>query len=157
MIEIVLTVNGIQQELAVSPEERLLDVLRDRLGLVGTKEGCGSGDCGACTVLMDGRPVTSCMVLAAAVDGADILTIEGLEKNGELHPLQKAFIEEGAVQCGFCTPGMILSSLALLQENPDPGDEAIKRAIAGNLCRCTGYARIIAAIKTAAERMRSDA
>jgi len=157
MIEIVLTVNGIQQKLAVSPEERLLDVLRDRLGLVGTKEGCGSGDCGACTVLMDGRPVTSCMVLAAAADGADILTIEGLEKNGELHPLQKAFIEEGAVQCGFCTPGMILSSLALLQENPDPDDEAIKRAIAGNLCRCTGYARIFAAIKTAAERMRSDA
>jgi carbon-monoxide dehydrogenase small subunit len=97
------------------------------------------------------------MILAATADGADILTIEGLETNGELHPLQKAFIEEGAVQCGFCTPGMILSSLALIQENPDPDDEAIKRAIAGNLCRCTGYARIFAAIKTAAERMRSDA
>ncbi|MBN1266630.1 MAG: (2Fe-2S)-binding protein [Anaerolineales bacterium] len=157
MINITLTINGIVRTLAVLPEERLLDVLRDRLGLMGTKEGCGSGDCGACTVLMNGRPVTSCMVLAATVDQADILTIEGLEQDGKLHPLQQAFIDEGAVQCGFCTPGMILSSLALLQENPDPDEEAIKRAIAGNLCRCTGYARIFAAIKTAALRMRSDA
>lgn len=151
-----LQVNGVEHDLDISPQERLLDVLRDRLGLLGTKEGCGSGDCGACTVLMNGRPVTSCMVLAATVDGAEILTIEGLETNGELHPIQQAFIDEGAVQCGFCTPGMIISALALLQENPDPSDDDIRRAIAGNLCRCTGYARIFAAIRVAAERMRSD-
>ena len=156
MSGIKLQVNGVEHDLDISPQERLLDVLRDRLGLLGTKEGCGSGDCGACTVLMNGRPVTSCMVLAATVDGADILTIEGLETNGELHPIQQAFIDEGAVQCGFCTPGMIISALALLQENPDPSDDDIRRAIAGNLCRCTGYARIFAAIRVAAERMRSD-
>ena len=130
-----LQVNGIEHDLEISPQERLLDVLRDRLGLLGTKEGCGSGDCGACTVLMNGRPVTSCMILAATVDGADILTIEGLEENGELHPIQQAFIDEGAVQCGFCTPGMIISALALLKENPDPSEDDIRRAIAGNLCR----------------------
>jgi len=157
MTTITLNVNGVQRQLEVTPQERLLDVLRDRLGLLGVKEGCGSGDCGACTVLMNNRPVTSCMVLAATADGAEILTIEGLEKDGELHPLQQAFIDEGAVQCGFCTPGMIISSLALLHETLDPTDEEIKQAIAGNLCRCTGYARIITAIRTAAERMRSHA
>ncbi len=157
MTTITLNVNGVQRQLEVTPQDRLLDVLRDRMGLLGVKEGCGSGDCGACTVLMNNRPVTSCMVLAATADGAEILTIEGLEKDGELHPLQQAFIDEGAVQCGFCTPGMIISALALLHETLDPTDEEIKRAIAGNLCRCTGYARIFAAIRTAAERMRSHA
>jgi len=155
-MKITLTVNSVRRELEIEPQERLLDVLRERLGLLGTKEGCGSGDCGACTVLMNGRAVTSCMVLAATADGADILTIEGLEHGGELHPLQQAFIEEGAVQCGFCTPGMILSAYALLEEIPDPSEDEVKRALAGNLCRCTGYSRIFAAVRAAAERMRTD-
>ncbi len=150
-----LTINGKCYQIEVEPEERLLDVLRDRLGLIGAKEGCSTGDCGACTVLMNGQAVTSCMILAVAVDGADITTIEGLEKDGEIHPLQKAFIEEGAVQCGYCTPGMILSALALLKENPEPSDDEIRRALAGNLCRCTGYTRIIAAVKAGAERMKN--
>jgi carbon-monoxide dehydrogenase small subunit len=150
-----LTINGKCYQIEVEPEERLLDVLRNRLGLIGAKEGCSTGDCGACTVLMNGQAVTSCMILAVAVDGADITTIEGLEKDGEIHPLQKAFIEEGAVQCGYCTPGMILSALALLKENPEPSDDEIRRALAGNLCRCTGYTRIIAAVKAGAERMKN--
>lgn len=129
----------------------LLQMIRDELGLTGTKEGCGEGDCGACTVLVDGRAVNSCLMLAIDVDGKAITTIEGLSRGDELHPLQKAFVEKGAVQCGFCTPGMILTAKALLDLNPLPTEEEIRFAIAGNLCRCTGYAKIVEAIQVAAE------
>ncbi len=156
MFAMTFTVNGVRLTLHVGGEDRLLDVLRDRLGLLGTKEGCGVGECGACTVIMDGRKVNSCMVLAAQAEGAEIITIEGLEgSDGTLHPLQQAFIDAGAVQCGFCTPGMILSGYELLLKNPDPSREDIRRAISGNLCRCTGYQQIVEAIDMAAERMRS--
>lgn len=128
----------------------LLRVIRDELGLTGTKEGCGEGDCGACTVLMDDRAVNSCLIFAVDVDGRAITTIEGLTQGDELHPLQKAFIEKGAVQCGFCTPGMILTAKALLDQNPHPTEEEIRFAIAGNLCRCTGYAKIVEAIQVVA-------
>jgi len=146
-----LVVNGKRHRLMVEPEELLVDVLRERLGLTGTKKGCGTGDCGACTVLMNGRAVNSCLVLAVAADGAEITTIEGLAADGELHPLQQAFVEHGAVQCGYCTPGMIMAAKALLDENPHPSEEDIRSALAGNICRCTGYARILAAVKAAAE------
>lgn len=147
-------VNRKDYELRVSAEERLLDVLRDRLGLIGTKEGCGIGECGACTVLMNGEKINSCMVLALQAEGSEILTIEGIEgENGELHPLQKAFIEKGAVQCGFCTPGMIVSSYSLLQKNLSPSDTEIKESISGNFCRCTGYTQIIEAVHLAADKM----
>jgi carbon-monoxide dehydrogenase small subunit len=145
-----LKVNDEEYELEVGPQELLLDVIRDSLNLTGTKRGCDTGDCGACTIIMDGRAVNSCLILAVEADGKEILTIEGLAKNGTLHPLQKAFVEYGAIQCGFCTPGMILSAKALLDENPDPSEEEIRRAIAGNLCRCTGYTKIVQAIKACA-------
>lgn len=141
-----LVVNGAITELLTEPQRTLLEVLREDLGLTGTKEGCSTGDCGACTVLLDGRPVTSCLVLAMEADGREVLTIEGLAQNGKLHPLQEAFIQYGAVQCGFCTPGMILAAKALLDENPHPAEEEIRRGIAGNLCRCTGYDKIVRAI-----------
>jgi carbon-monoxide dehydrogenase small subunit len=128
----------------------LLQVLRNGLGLNGTKEGCGTGDCGACTVLLDGKPVNSCLVLAIDADGHEVTTVEGLEKEGKLHPLQAAFVEEGAVQCGFCTPGMLMTAKGLLDENPHPSEGEIRRGIAGNLCRCTGYVRIVRAIQRAA-------
>ncbi len=147
------TVNGDQIEVAVEPNRTLLQVLREDLGLTGTKHGCGVGDCGACTVIMDGLPVNSCLVLAVQARGRDILTIEGLTGNGELHPLQTAFIDKGAIQCGFCSPGMILSSKALLDNNPQPTEEEIRTAISGNLCRCTGYQKIVEAIRAAAEAM----
>jgi len=145
-----LTVNGQTYDLLIPPNRTLLEVLRDELYLTGTKEGCGTGDCGACTVIVDGRPVLACLTLALEVEGAEVLTIEGLARDGELHPLQQAFIEQGAIQCGFCTPGMILTAKALLDRNPHPTIEEIRRAIAGNLCRCTGYARIIQAIAAVA-------
>jgi aerobic-type carbon monoxide dehydrogenase small subunit (CoxS/CutS family) len=129
--------------LEVEAHWTLLRMIREELGLTGTKEGCGEGDCGACTVLVDGRAVNSCLVLAIDVDGKAITTIEGLTRGNELHPLQKAFVEKGAVQCGFCTPGMILAAKALLDLNPLPAEEEIRFAIAGNLCRCTGYAKIV--------------
>jgi aerobic carbon-monoxide dehydrogenase small subunit len=152
-----IVVNREDYELLVRPNELLIDLLRNRLGWTGTKEGCGTGDCGACTVLVDGTPMNSCLTLAVEVNGKSILTIEGMAPGGELHPIQKAFIDEGAVQCGFCSPGMILSAKALLAENPCPSEEEIKRGIAGNLCRCTGYKKIIKAIQTAGLRMEETA
>ena len=143
------TVNGERIEKETDPGKRLLDFLRDDLGLTGVKEGCSEGECGACTVILDGQAVTSCTIYAGQVMDREILTIEGLEKNGELDILQKAFIQNGAIQCGFCTPGMILSCRALLLENPNPVWEQIKRAIEGNLCRCTGYEKIIQAVECA--------
>jgi len=142
-----LKVNGQLYEAAVAPEDLLVDVLRDGLGLIGTKKGCGQGDCGTCTVLINGRPHLSCITLAMSCRGKDILTIEGLEKNGKLHPIQESFVKHGAVQCGFCTPGMVMSAKALLDRNPDPTEEEIKRALEGNLCRCTGYTKIVEAVK----------
>lgn len=150
-------VNGARRELLVEPHERLVDVLRGRLGLLGVKEGCGEGECGTCTVLMDGKAVSSCLVLAAQADGREILTIEGLSADGGLHPLQQAFIREAAIQCGYCTPGMILAAKALLDREPDPSDEAVRRAISGNICRCTGYDKPVKAILAAARQMREDA
>jgi len=149
-----LKINGESYQLNVKPNVLLLDLIRDEIGLTGTKRGCGTGECGACTVLLEGRPVNSCLVLAVEANGKNVLTIEGLAKDGQLHPLQEAFIEEGAVQCGFCTPGMLLSAKALLDVNSNPIEEEIKKAIAGNLCRCTGYTKIIKAIISAAEKIK---
>lgn len=144
------TLNGEKAQVEVEPWWTLLKVIRENFGLTGTKEGCGYGECGACTVLMDGVAVNSCLVLAAQVGGKEVLTIEGLlSQEGELHPLQKAFIQKGAIQCGFCTPGMILSAKALLDRNGKPTDEEIRKTIVGNLCRCTGYVKIIEAIRAA--------
>lgn len=150
MISIELKINAEIYEVSVKPNETLLDVLRDKIGLTGTKKGCDTGQCGTCTVLLDGKPVPSCLMLAVDVKDKDILTIEGLAENGRLHPLQEAFVKEGSVQCGYCTPAMILSAKALLDENPGPTEQEIKEAIAGNLCRCTGYVKIVKAISTAA-------
>ena len=136
----------------VPAEETLLNLLRARLGMLGTKEGCGVGECGACTVLLDGSPINSCLTPAGKASGREVTTIEGLGSEDRPHPVQEAFVEAGAVQCGFCTPGMIMSTHALLQENPDPDDERIKTALAGNLCRCTGYRDILKAVKLAAKR-----
>lgn len=154
-MKITLTVNGEKRELDVKPETRLLDLLRDDLGLTGTKEGCGKGECGACTVIMNNKVVASCLVLAVQADGAEIMTIEGLGGKDKLHPLQQAFIEKGAVQCGFCIPGMIMSSKKLLDENINPSEEDIKRGLSGNICRCTGYVKIIDAVKEAARKIES--
>lgn len=145
-----LKVNGQEQEIMVEPQQTLLDTLRYDLGLLGVKEGCGNGNCGSCTVLLDGRAVNSCLVFAMEAEGQDITTIEGLYQEGKLHPLQQAFIEEGAVQCGFCTPGTILTAKALLDSNPSPTEIQVRQAIAGNLCRCTGYDKIVRAILKAA-------
>lgn len=150
LLEIRLTINGSRRCLRVPPETTLLELIRRHLGLTGTKEGCGKGQCGSCTVLLDGRPVNSCLVLAAQADGRAVTTIEGLAQDGRLDEIQTAFIEEGAVQCGFCTPGLILTARALLDEHPDPGEEQIREAISGHLCRCTGYAAIVRAIRRAA-------
>ncbi len=145
--QITLKVNGIKREILVSPNELLLNVLRDRLGLTGAKYGCGIGECGSCTVLVDGEPVLSCLTLAIGLDGSDILTVEGLTKpDGTLHPIQVSFLEHGAVQCGFCTPGMVLMGKALLDENSKPSEEEIRKYIRGNICRCTGYTQIVKAI-----------
>lgn len=138
-------------KMEVDPQKRLLDFLREDMGLTGVKEGCGEGECGACTVLLDGQAVTSCTIYAGQVMNREILTIEGLEKNGQLNILQEAFIKNGAIQCGFCTPGMIMSCYALLQENRHPSREEIQRAIEGNLCRCTGYEKIIKAVESVKE------
>ena len=154
MVSIVIEANGVPFRLRVKTSALLLDVLREGLGLKGTKRGCDQGQCGACTVLLDGRPVLSCILLAVQADGKKITTIEGMAGEGKLHPLQDAFIAEGATQCGFCTPGMILSAKALLDQNSNPADDEIRLAISGNLCRCTGYAKIIRAIKKAAQAMK---
>lgn len=150
-----LNVNGIAYDVIVSPEDLLVDVLRQKLGLTGTKKGCGQGDCGTCTVLIDGRRALACLTLAIACQGKKILTIEGMEANGRLHPIQQAFIDKGAIQCGFCTPGMVMAAKALLDENPDPTVQEIKQGLSGNLCRCTGYVKIIDAVQEAARRMRA--
>lgn len=151
--EITLLVNGKLYQEMVEPDELLLDVLREKLNLTGSKKGCGTGDCGACTVIMDGRAVTSCLVLAVSAQGKEILTIEGLAQNGELHPIQKSYIKKDAIQCGYCTPGLIMATKTLLDENPDPTEGEIRAAIAGNLCRCTGYVKIVDAIQDAAQVM----
>jgi carbon-monoxide dehydrogenase small subunit len=148
---ITFTINDELVSLEVEPHWTLLRVVRDELRLTGTKEGCGEGDCGACTVLVDEKAVNSCLILAVDTDGKTITTIEGLARGRELHPLQKAFIEKGAVQCGFCTPGMILSAKVLLDGNPHPSEEEIRSAISGNLCRCTGYAKVVEAIRSVSE------
>ncbi len=150
MVRVRMKVNAQNVEVDVPGGERLLDTIRDRLRLTGTKEGCGVGECGACTVIMDGQAVNSCLALTAQCNGAEIITVEGLAKDGEMHPLQRAFIEHGAVQCGFCTPGMLMSAKALLEANPHPGRDEIRQAIAGNLCRCTGYEQIVQAIESVA-------
>ncbi len=146
--QVCLTVNGEIYQLEVDHRRTLLEVLRENLGLTGTKQGCDTGECGSCTVIVDGQAVLSCLTLAVACQGKKITTIEGLARAGEVHPLQKAFMEKGAVQCGFCTPGMILSLKALLDENPRPSEEQIKEALAGNLCRCTGYVKILEAVRS---------
>jgi carbon-monoxide dehydrogenase small subunit len=156
-VPIVLRVNGKDHELEVGPNEILLNVLRDRLHLTGTKYGCGLGECGACTVIMDGRAILSCQCLAVSANGHEIVTIEGISENGRLHPLQEAFIDEGAIQCGFCTPGMIMASKALLDRNDDPDTGQINKALRGNFCRCTGYVNIIRAVKAAARALRQRA
>lgn len=149
-----LTVNGEDYELEVEPQITLLDLLRNHLHLTGTKEGCGVGDCGTCIVLLDGEPVNSCLVLAVDAHRRKVTTIEGLEENGRLHPLQERFLEKGAVQCGFCSPAMILSAKSLLERNPAPGEEEIKEALSGVLCRCGSYPKIIAAVQAASAKNR---
>ena len=148
-MQLLLTVNGMVHEVEARPTARLLDVLRDQLGLTGTKEGCAEGECGACTVIVDGRAVNSCVMLAVQARGKEILTVEGLAPDGELDLLQQKFVEYGAVQCGYCTPGMLMSAKALLMGNPVPSEQDIRIALAGNLCRCTGYSAIVAAVKAA--------
>jgi carbon-monoxide dehydrogenase small subunit len=152
-VNVNFTLNGKPVSILAEPHRRLLDVLREELGLTGTKEGCGIGECGACTVLLNGKAVNSCLVLVGQVEGAEVTTVEGLADGANLHPLQQNFIRTGAVQCGFCTPGVLLAACALLSENPRPTEEQVAFAIAGNLCRCTGYKQIIEAVMlTAQER-----
>jgi carbon-monoxide dehydrogenase small subunit len=152
-----LQVNGDRYEVAIEPWRTLNEVLREDLGLTGTKHGCGQGDCGACTVLLDGRSVLSCLTLAVSADGGDVRTVEGLAQGRErLHPIQEAFIAGGAIQCGYCTPGMEISALHLLRRHPRPTEAEIRAGLAGNLCRCTGYAKIVAAIQAASARMSDE-
>jgi carbon-monoxide dehydrogenase small subunit len=153
-VEITLRVNGEEYELEIEPHRTLVEVLREQLGYTGTKKSCNEGECGACTVIMDGKPVASCLVLALDAQGKEIVTIEGLAKGQELHPLQVAFVRHGGIQCGFCTPGMIMSAKALLDQNPKPTTQEVRRAISGNLCRCTGYQQIVDAVMAAAETMQ---
>ena len=155
-MQIEFIVNGKTQRLDVPGGKRLLDVLREDLHLTGAKEGCGEGECGACTVLMDGEAVHSCMVLAGQLTGHTVTTIEGLEQDGRLGVLQNAFVEQGAVQCGYCTPGMIMSAAGLLNRTPDPTEEEIRVALSGNICRCSGYVQIVAAVKAAAQILRQE-
>ena len=156
-IRVTTDVNGDRVEFLADPRETLLDVLRDRLGLTGSKEGCGTGDCGACSVLLDGRLVSSCLVLGVEAEGRKVDTIEGLAPGEELHPLQRTFLEHAALQCGYCTPGFLVASKALLERNPDPTEEEVRYWLAGNLCRCTGYDKIVRAVLDAAAEMRGAA
>lgn len=151
-----VTINGEYMELDVNPEIRLLDLLRDQLYMTGTKEGCGKGECGACTIIMNGKAVNSCMIPVMRAMDAEIETIEGVAKDDKLHPLQEEFIDKGAVQCGFCTPGMIMSAKALLDKNNEPTVEEVQEALGGNICRCTGYVKIEEAVLSAAERLREE-
>jgi aerobic carbon-monoxide dehydrogenase small subunit len=155
-LRIRINVNGSWVEGETRPDRMLVDFLREDLGLTGTKKGCEEGDCGACTIIMNGKTVLSCLIPALKADGAEILTVEGLAEGGILHPIQQAFWEEGAVQCGYCTPGMLLSAKALLDECPAPAVEAVKEAISGNLCRCTGYSKIVRAIQVASEKLEKE-
>jgi len=147
--------NGRDISIEAQPETRALDLIRDQLSMTGTKEGCGRGECGACTILLDGSPVNACLLPAAKLQGCEVMTIEGVsDGSGGLHPIQESFLDQGAVQCGYCTPGMIMSARALLESNPDPTEDEIAEALAGNICRCTGYGMIIKAVKEAAEVLR---
>jgi len=145
-IHLTFTVNGEAHELLIDPRRTLLDVLRNDLDLRGAHRGCDSGDCGACTVLLDGRPVTSCLVLAGDCEGAQVLTVEGVSPDGQLHPVQRALVEQGGIQCGFCTPGMVMAAIALLDDHPRPTEAEVRLGLAGNLCRCTGYVKIVEAL-----------
>jgi aerobic carbon-monoxide dehydrogenase small subunit len=147
MRRVSLSVNGARRELELEPRELLVYVLRDRLGLTGTNVGCDTSSCGACTVLLDGEAVKSCTVLGVQADGVEVTTIEGLATDGELHPIQQAFHEQHALQCGFCTPGMVLTTVSLLEENPSPSEDEVRKALEGNLCRCTGYQNIVKAVQ----------
>ncbi len=156
-ITVHLIVNGTEYEIHTPPNRTLLDLLREDVGLTGAKDGCGGeGECGACTVLLDGRPVNACLVLAGQADQREVVTVEGLASEEGLHPLQTAFVEEGAVQCGFCTPGAIMSAVGLLEKVPHPTEEQIRKALSGNLCRCTGYARMVSAVKDAAKEISRE-
>ena len=155
-IDIRICVNGEWRELTVKPYERLVDSLRERLGLTGTKVGCREGECGACTVILDGKAVLSCLTLAVQANGRQIKTIEGLRRGDELHPIQKAFVEEGAAQCGFCTPGMIMAAEAMLKQDPNPSEQDVRKSLANNLCRCTGYEKPVKAILAAARNLRAS-
>jgi aerobic carbon-monoxide dehydrogenase small subunit len=154
--KITLKINGLDYNVEAEPNETLLTVLREKLDITSPKRGCEMGECGACTVILNGKAVNSCLVLACECDGTSIVTVEGIRKNGELHPIQQAFIDKGAVQCGFCTPGMIMSAKALLDENPRPTESEVKEAISGNICRCTGYQPIVEAVLTAAENISRE-
>ena len=151
--EIVLKVNGVNYQLEVEPWRTLVEVLRETLGLTGTKKSCNEGECGACTVMMEGRPVASCLVLAMDAQGKEIVTVEGLSEGERLHPIQEAFLKHGAIQCGYCTPGMVISAKALLDQNPKPTVAEVRKAISGNLCRCTGYQHIVDSIRAASKMM----
>ena len=144
-----ITVNGVERSILVEPFYSLLDMLRDELHLTGTKKGCDEGDCGACTVLLNGQPVTSCLVLALGARGSEVTTIEGLASGGELHPVQRSFAENGGLQCGYCTPGLIMATVGLLQDNPEPTEEEVKLGLGNNLCRCTGYSKVVDAVMAA--------
>jgi aerobic carbon-monoxide dehydrogenase small subunit len=152
---ITVTVNGDVELVDIPAHMTLLQMLREKLGLTGTKNGCATGECGACTVMLNGEPVNSCMVLAVECDGAEVVTVEGIAKDGELDPVQEALIEEGGIQCGFCTPGVVISARALLNRNPDPTEQEIRDALSGNLCRCTGYLSIIKAVQKAAKKEKA--
>ena len=155
--DISMTVNDQIYEVSVEPRKTLLSVLRDQLHLTGTKEGCSTGDCGACTIIMDGATYTSCLLLGVEANGRDITTVEGIAESGKLHPVQESFVKKGGLQCGFCTAGLIVSSAALLNGNPDPSEDDIQTALAGNLCRCTGYTKITEAVKDASKAMKRRA
>ena len=154
-IKVSINVNGINYSKDIDPSLRLVDFLRDELKLKGTKEGCGEGECGACTVIVDGKTINSCLMLASSADGKNVITIEGVSDNNKLHPIQEAFMEVGAVQCGYCTPGMILSAKSLLDKNPNASEEDIRIALSGNLCRCTGYKKIIQAVMLARDKLNN--